>query len=49
MNQLWETSALLFLMGYLLGSIPFGLLLTRFGGAGGFEPLGDDDNEEPRR
>jgi hypothetical protein len=23
--------------------------LPRFGGAGGFEPLGDDDNEEPRR
>lgn len=40
MNQLWETPALLFLMGYLLGSIPFGLLLTRFGGAGDIRAIG---------
>lgn len=40
MNQLWETPALLFLMGYFLGSIPFGLLLTRFGGAGDIRAIG---------
>src|SRR3954469_654525 len=29
-----------FLVGYLLGSIPFGVLLTRFGGAGDLRSIG---------
>ena len=29
-----------FLVGYLLGSIPFGLILTRFGGAGDLRAIG---------
>ena len=33
-------SLLLFALGYLLGSIPFGLLLTRFGGKGDIRGIG---------
>ena len=34
MNQLWEMPAAMLAMGYLIGSIPFGVLLTRMAGAG---------------
>ncbi|HYI43593.1 MAG TPA: glycerol-3-phosphate acyltransferase, partial [Sphingomicrobium sp.] len=33
-------SLLLFALGYMLGSIPFGLLLTRFGGKGDLRDIG---------
>lgn len=39
-DVLWETPALALLVGYLLGSIPFGLILTRFGGAGDVRTVG---------
>lgn len=37
---LWVTPALALLLGYLLGSIPFGVLLTRFAGAGDLRAIG---------
>jgi glycerol-3-phosphate acyltransferase PlsY len=37
---LWLGPALALLFGYLLGSIPFGLLLTRLGGAGDLRAIG---------
>lgn len=37
---LWEMPALALIAGYLLGSIPFGLLLTRFAGAGDLREIG---------
>jgi glycerol-3-phosphate acyltransferase PlsY len=37
---LWEMPALALALGYLLGSIPFGLLLTRFSGAGDIRAIG---------
>ncbi|MET0249228.1 MAG: glycerol-3-phosphate 1-O-acyltransferase PlsY [Sphingobium sp.] len=40
MTPLWLLPALLLIFGYLLGSIPFGLLLTRVGGAGDLRSIG---------
>lgn len=37
---LWKMPALALAIGYLLGSIPFGLLLTRFSGAGDLRAIG---------
>ena len=37
---LWQMPALAILVGYLLGSIPFGLLLTRMSGAGDLRAIG---------
>lgn len=37
---LWQTPAFTMLLGYLLGSIPFGILLTRFAGAGDLRKIG---------
>lgn len=37
---LWQMPAAALLIGYLLGSIPFGLLLARFGGAGDLRRIG---------
>ncbi len=37
---LWFAPAAALLTGYLLGSIPFGVLLTRFGGAGDLRRIG---------
>lgn len=37
---LWVTPTLALLLGYLLGSIPFGVLLTRFAGAGDLRAIG---------
>ncbi len=34
MTPPWLLPSFVLLLGYLLGSIPFGLLLTRFTGAG---------------
>jgi acyl phosphate:glycerol-3-phosphate acyltransferase len=39
-DVLWETPALALAIGYLLGSIPFGLILTRFSGAGDIRAIG---------
>jgi acyl phosphate:glycerol-3-phosphate acyltransferase len=39
-DVLWETPALALAIGYLLGSIPFGLILTRFSGAGDLRAIG---------
>jgi glycerol-3-phosphate acyltransferase PlsY len=39
-DMLWEMPALALVIGYLLGSIPFGLLLTRFSGAGDLREIG---------
>lgn len=36
----WLLPATLLILGYLLGSIPFGLLLTRIGGAGDLRQIG---------
>ena len=36
----WIAPALALLIGYLLGSIPFGMVLTRFGGAGDLRAIG---------
>ena len=36
----WMAPAGVLLLGYLLGSIPFGVLLTRFGGAGDLRAIG---------
>jgi acyl phosphate:glycerol-3-phosphate acyltransferase len=38
--QLWTWPALALALGYLLGSIPFGLLLTRMSGAGDLRQIG---------
>lgn len=40
MNQLWEMPAAMLAMGYLIGSIPFGVLLTRMAGAGDLRQIG---------
>ena len=37
---LWVAPAMALLLGYLLGSIPFGVLLTRIGGAGDLREIG---------
>ncbi|WP_448659814.1 glycerol-3-phosphate 1-O-acyltransferase PlsY [Sphingomonas sp. CJ99] len=37
---LWQAPALALLIGYLLGSIPFGVLLTRAAGAGDLRSIG---------
>lgn len=37
---LWQNAALIFGVGYLLGSIPFGLILTRAFGAGDIRQIG---------
>jgi acyl phosphate:glycerol-3-phosphate acyltransferase len=37
---LWVTPTLALLLGYLLGSIPFGVLLTRIAGAGDLRAIG---------
>jgi acyl phosphate:glycerol-3-phosphate acyltransferase len=39
-DVLWEMPALALAIGYLLGSIPFGLILTRFSGAGDLRAIG---------
>jgi glycerol-3-phosphate acyltransferase PlsY len=39
-DVLWEMPALALALGYLLGSIPFGLILTRFAGAGDLRAIG---------
>jgi acyl phosphate:glycerol-3-phosphate acyltransferase len=39
-DVLWEMPALALAVGYLLGSIPFGLILTRFSGAGDIRAIG---------
>lgn len=40
LQQGWLAIAGLFVAGYLLGSVPFGLLLTRFAGAGDIRAIG---------
>lgn len=40
MPSLWLAPILAALVGYVLGSIPFGLLLTRFSGAGDLRQIG---------
>lgn len=40
MTPLWLFPALVLILGYLLGSIPFGLLLTRISGAGDLRSIG---------
>lgn len=37
---LWQMPALTMLLGYLLGSIPFGIILTRVSGAGDLRQIG---------
>jgi glycerol-3-phosphate acyltransferase PlsY len=37
---IWTAPLAALVLGYLLGSIPFGLLLTRFGGAGDLRSIG---------
>ena len=39
-DYLWMTPALALVLGYLLGSIPFGVLLTRAAGAGDLREIG---------
>ncbi|MBA2919419.1 glycerol-3-phosphate 1-O-acyltransferase PlsY [Sphingomonas sp. MAH-20] len=39
-DVLWEMPALALALGYLLGSIPFGLILTRLAGAGDLRAIG---------
>ena len=39
-DVLWEMPALALVLGYLLGSIPFGLILTRLSGAGDLRAIG---------
>ena len=39
-DVLWEMPALALVLGYLLGSIPFGLILTRLAGAGDLRAIG---------
>jgi acyl phosphate:glycerol-3-phosphate acyltransferase len=40
MMEFWSHSLLALLLGYVFGSIPFGLLLTRFSGAGDLREIG---------
>ncbi len=40
MNAVWIAPATALLLGYLLGAIPFGLILTRLGGAGDLRSIG---------
>jgi glycerol-3-phosphate acyltransferase PlsY len=40
MTPPWLLPAIVLLLGYLLGSIPFGILLTRIGGAGDLRQIG---------
>ena len=40
MSTRWKAPALALLGGYLLGSIPFGVLLTRAAGAGDLRAIG---------
>ncbi len=40
LNQLWINPALALLIGYALGSVPFGLILTRVMGAGDLRQIG---------
>lgn len=40
MQVLWHEPALALLLGYLIGSIPFGVILTRLGGAGDVRAIG---------
>jgi glycerol-3-phosphate acyltransferase PlsY len=40
MQHLWFAPALAMVVGYLLGSVPFGLLLTRWTGAGDLRQIG---------
>ncbi len=40
MTSMWQVPAAMIMMGYLLGSIPFGLLLTKFAGAGDIRAIG---------
>lgn len=40
MHILWITPAILLVVGYLLGSIPFGVIVTRLGGAGDVRSIG---------
>ncbi|WCT73820.1 glycerol-3-phosphate 1-O-acyltransferase PlsY [Sphingomonas naphthae] len=40
LDQPWLPALIALLLGYLLGAIPFGLLLTRFGGAGDLREIG---------
>ncbi|BBD97277.1 acyl-phosphate glycerol 3-phosphate acyltransferase [Sphingobium amiense] len=40
MTPPWLLPALVLILGYLLGSIPFGILLTRIGGAGDLRQIG---------
>jgi glycerol-3-phosphate acyltransferase PlsY len=40
MQVLWQMPAMMLGLGYVLGSIPFGLLLTRFAGAGDIRAIG---------
>lgn len=37
---MWQMPALTMLVGYILGSIPFGVILTRLGGAGDLRAIG---------
>jgi acyl phosphate:glycerol-3-phosphate acyltransferase len=39
-DMLWEMPTLALVVGYVLGAIPFGLLLTRFSGAGDLRAIG---------
>jgi glycerol-3-phosphate acyltransferase PlsY len=39
-EYLWKAQALALLLGYLLGSIPFGVILTRLAGAGDLRQIG---------
>ena len=38
--MIWELPALTMLLAYLLGSIPFGIVLTRLAGAGDLRQIG---------
>jgi acyl phosphate:glycerol-3-phosphate acyltransferase len=40
MTAFWINSALALVLGYMLGSIPFGLLLTKFAGGGDIRDIG---------
>lgn len=38
--MIWQMPALVMILGYLLGSIPFGIILTRLAGAGDLRKIG---------
>ena len=40
MSAVWVAPATALLLGYLLGAVPFGLILTRLGGAGDIRSIG---------